>query len=55
MIRTASISAYLMAPPSSLCLEVARQPRLLPVFFAILRLVPRTVAALEQQRRRVAA
>ncbi len=50
MIRTASLTAYLLAL-SRLCQEVAREPRLLPTFFAILRLVPSTVRELEQQRR----
>jgi hypothetical protein len=36
-----------------LCVEVARQPRLLPTFLRILQLVPSTVRELE--RRRLAA
>ena len=34
-----------------LCVEVARQPKLLPVFLRLLTLVPRTVEQLQRARR----
>jgi hypothetical protein len=50
-----SIERYLRGL-GSLCSEVSSQPRLLPVFLAVLRLVPGTIAELQREsRRRLAA
>jgi hypothetical protein len=49
-----SITSYLRAI-ARLALEVADRPSLLPVFLAVLRLVPSTIAALQRAQRRLAA
>jgi hypothetical protein len=48
--KDASVTTYLQAI-AALAMEVAREPRLLPVFLGVIRLVPRTVEALQRARR----
>jgi hypothetical protein len=48
------VARYLVAL-SSLCLEIARQPHLLPLFVQVIRLVPSTLAELQWAQRRLAA
>ena len=50
MIRQDHVARYLEGL-AALCLEVARQPRLLPLFVRILKLVPGTLAELQRARR----
>lgn len=40
---------------SSLCLEVAREPRLVPLFVAIVGLMAKTLREFEREARRIAA
>jgi hypothetical protein len=40
---------------AKLCLEVAAEPRLLPLFVAIIALVPATIAQLKRDSERLAA
>jgi hypothetical protein len=54
MIRRASVTSYLRGI-ATLALEVADRPSLLPVFLAVLRLVPATVRDLQRSQRRLAA
>jgi hypothetical protein len=53
-MKHASVRNYLLGL-SRLALEVADRPSLLPVFLAVLRLVPATLAALQRAQRRLAA
>ena len=53
-IRPDGVSQYLLGL-SSLCAEVARNPRLLPVFVRLLARAPSTLAALQRAQRRLAA
>jgi hypothetical protein len=53
-IRQDQISRYLLGL-AALCLEVSREPRLLPTFVRILARVPSTLAALQRAQRRLAA
>ena len=46
-----SAIAQYLAGLASLCMEVSRKPKLLPVFLTILKLVPRTVRELQRSRR----
>jgi hypothetical protein len=48
------VAQYLLGL-SRLCAEVARNPKLLPSFMRVLRLVPSTLAALQRAQRRLAA
>jgi hypothetical protein len=49
-MRHPNISGYLEAL-GTLCIETSRNPKLLPVFIAVLRLVPRTITELERAER----
>ncbi len=49
-IRPDGVAQYLLAL-ASLCVEVARSPRLLPVFLHVIARVPSTVEQLRVRRR----
>ena len=48
-IRPDGVSQYLLGL-AALCVEVARNPRLLPVFLRIVARVPRTIESLRSRR-----
>jgi hypothetical protein len=52
-IRRDGVARYLLAL-ASLCVEVARSPRPLPVFLHVIAMAPRTIEALRTERRRAA-
>jgi hypothetical protein len=52
-IRPDGVAQYLLAI-ASLCVEVARSPRLLPVFLRVIAMAPGTIEGLERVRRRAA-
>jgi hypothetical protein len=52
-IQRDGVAQYLLAL-ASLCVEVARSPRLLPVFLHVIARVPSTIEALRTERRRAA-
>jgi hypothetical protein len=53
-IRQDAVARYVEAL-GWLCVEVSRKPTLLPLFLAILKLVPGTIASLRRAERRLAA
>jgi hypothetical protein len=49
-IQRDGVAQYLLAL-ASLCAEVAREPRLLPVFLHVIAMAPRTIEQLRTRRR----
>jgi hypothetical protein len=54
VVSIPTITSYL-SQLAALCREVSRRPELLPLFIAIIMLVPGTIARLGRERKRLAA